>query len=66
MGHGLRTVDQCPRPDGMSHGDHLLRRRDRAEGIRYLGQGHDFGAGTQQVGVSLQDHFAAVVDGRDQ
>ena len=61
MRDGLRAVHQHLGAVAMCHLDHLLRRRDGSQRVRYLAEGHDAGARAQQLFVFFEDDLAAIV-----
>ena len=63
--HRLRAVDEHQRAVAMGDGDHLARRRHRAERVRDLRQRDDARLRPEQLLVFVEHHVAAVVDRRD-
>ena len=61
--HGLRAIDQHAHAGRMRQRDDLGHGRDRAQRIRHLRHGHQFGAPVEQLAEFFDDDLAAVVDG---
>jgi len=60
----LRSVDEDERAVTMGGGDHIARRRHRAESIRDLRQRDDARARPEQLVVFVEQDVAVVVDRR--
>ena len=65
VGHGLRAIDEDGNAHAMREIDHFADRGHRAQRIRNLGDGDEFGARADQPGKFFEFKLAAVVDGRN-
>lgn len=63
MGRGLGAVDQNRHAAGMGQGYDLLDRIDRAEGVRDMSDGDEFGSRPEQFLKGLEDQLSPVIDG---